>query len=215
VLDGETDGHGPVGEADTAAIRGLRIVGAAFAPPLLSDITRELAAAPDQAACLQLDLKAKREGLSGRAIAAFAATIGPVAKRCLLSGTDWDAVQALGAAVPYLRLGFDPLDIVKRRDLADRAAIAALLDEVAATAPAAAGFYLNYRFVLRALAQGINPVPRLQRSGALVDIWTLDSTTPGIGEVLGPILATGADQITTNDPVALARLWARIASGIA
>ncbi|HEV3177076.1 MAG TPA: glycerophosphodiester phosphodiesterase family protein, partial [Stellaceae bacterium] len=198
VLDGETDGHGRVGEADTAAIRGLRISGTAYAPPLLSDIARELAAAPNSSACLQLDLKEKREGLSLSAIEAFVATIGPVAQSCLLSGTDWHAVEALGAAVPSLRLGFDPLDLAKGRDLADRAAIAAFLEEVAATAPGAAGFYLNYRFVLRALAHGINPVPRLQQGGALVDIWTLDPTTPEICDVLEPILATGADQITTN-----------------
>ncbi|MFI5011821.1 MAG: glycerophosphodiester phosphodiesterase [Hyphomicrobiales bacterium] len=211
VLDRETDGRGRVGEADTAAIRGLRIAGAEYAPPLLAEVAREVAAAPDTGACLQLDLKEPRESLSPAAVVAFAAAIGPVAKSCLTSGTDWEAVQDLGTAVPSLRLGFDPLQLAEGRDLADRDSIAAFIEEVAATAPGAATFYLHYRFVLRALAHGINPVTRLKESGASVDIWTLDPTTPDISGVLPPILATGVDQITTNDPVAMARLCDRIA----
>jgi glycerophosphoryl diester phosphodiesterase len=212
VLDKETDGHGRVDEADAAAINRLRISGAEYAPPLLADIAREVAAAVDRGACLQLDLKEPRQGLSSGAVDAFAAAIGPVAERCLLSGTQWDAVQHLGAAVPLLRLGFDPLDLARGRDLADRERMAAFVDEVMATAPTAASFYLNYRLVLRALASGVDPVARLKESGASVDIWTLDPTMPEIGDVLPAILATGVDQITTNDPVAMARLWDRIVS---
>ena len=212
VLDKETNGHGRVDGVDTAAIGRLRISGAEYAPPLLADIAREVAAAVDMGACLQLDLKEPREGLSSAAVDAFAAAIGPITESCLLSGTQWDAVQHLGAAVPLLRLGFDPLDLARERDLADRARVAAFVDEVMATAPTAASFYLNYRLVLRVLANGVDPVARLKESGSTVDIWTLDPAMPEIGDVLPAILATGVDQITTNDPVAMARLWDRIAS---
>jgi glycerophosphoryl diester phosphodiesterase len=210
VLDRETDGHGPVCAVDAASIRKLRLAGAEYAPPLLADAAREIAAAPATHACLQLDLKERREALSPAAVESFARTIGPVAGTCLLSGTDWEAVRQLGAAIPSLRLGFDPLRLAEGRDLAGAESMAALVEEVAATAPEAAAFYLNHRFVMRALAIGIDPVKRLKRDGALIDIWTLDPTTPEIDAVLAAILAAGADQITTNDPVAMARLSQRV-----
>ena len=213
VLDRETDGHGPVRAADAAAIRKLRLAGAEHAPLLLADIAREIAAAPATVACLQLDLKERREALSPTAVGSFARTVGPVAGTCLLSGTDWEAIRALGAAIPSLRLGFDPLRLAEGRDLADAETMTALIDEVAATAPEAAAFYLNHRFVMRALAMGIDPVKRLKRNGALIDIWTLDPTTPHIKEVLAAVLAAGADQVTTNDPVAMAAFWKRIGAG--
>ena len=57
VLDEETDGAGPVARLDTAAARSLHIAGANYPPPLLTDMTAVLAAAPASDACLQLDLK--------------------------------------------------------------------------------------------------------------------------------------------------------------
>jgi glycerophosphoryl diester phosphodiesterase len=77
-------------------------------------------------------------------------------------------------------------------------------------APSAAAYYLDYRFVSAAVDRGVNAVRRLQVAGAMVDIWTLDPTTPEIETVLPAMIATGADQITTNDPVGLTTLWRRL-----
>ncbi|MEX0852855.1 MAG: glycerophosphodiester phosphodiesterase family protein [Bauldia sp.] len=212
-LDEETDGSGPVKAADTAAIGKLRISGSDYAPPLLDQIAREVAITPDAGGCLQIDLKEPAEGLSSRAIGRFAAAIAPVAGRCRLSGTDWNAVRTLAEAVPSLSLGFDPLDLAAGRGLADADSINAFVEEVAATAPAASAFYVHYRFVERALSFGINPVRRLKQNGAMVDIWTLDPSTPDIGDVLRRMVEAGADQITTNDPIEMAALWQRRARG--
>jgi glycerophosphoryl diester phosphodiesterase len=210
VLEEETNGAGPVTAADADAVRSLRIAGADFAPPLLAELALAIAAAASTAACLQFDLQEPRATLTVKAVANFAAAVGPVARACLLSGGDWAAVQQLGAHVPGLRLGYDPIDEMAHRQLDTAESISAFLEEVVAMAPSAATYYLDYRFVSAAVDRGVNAVRRLQVAGAMVDIWTLDPTTPEIETVLPAMIATGADQITTNDPVGLTTLWRRL-----
>ena len=213
-LEEETTGHGPVKAAETATIRSLSMLGGDYSPPFLADMALGVAAAPTARGCLQLDLKESAAGLSPAAIKHFATMITPVASGCLLSGTDWEAVCVLAASVPALRLGFDPLELAERRTFDDPGEIAAFAEEVAAIAPAAAVFYLNYQFVLRALDLGVNPLEPLKRNGAMVDVWTLDPTTPEIGGVLTRVIDAGADQITTNDPIGMARLWSGISGDV-
>ena len=113
----------------------------------------------------------------------------------------------LAAGIPGLRVGFDPCDIAETRDLTAPAAMAAFIDEVFAIAPEANAFYLYHRFVGAALQVGINPIEILKRNGAIVDVWTLDPGMPGVEDALALAIGAGADQITTNDPPGLARLW--------
>jgi len=207
VLDDETDGSGPVASADTTTIGGLRIAGADFAPPLLSDMTAALMAAPDTGALFQLDLKEPAATLTEAGVTAFAAAVGPVAHRCLLSGADFAAVSRLAEGVEGLRIGFDPCDMAETRDFATRQEIEAFVAEVFAIAPEADAFYLDHRFVDAALAFGINPVAPLKRNGAAVDVWTLDPDKRDVRRHLEQAITAGADQITTNDPAGLARLW--------
>jgi glycerophosphoryl diester phosphodiesterase len=207
VLDEETDGSGPVERATAATIRGLRIAGGDFAPPLLADVVAAVAAAPTRGALLQIDLKQPLPGLTPAAIARFATLVKPVAASCLLSGTEWAAVARLGVVVPGLRLGFDPLDMDDHQAALAGARIASLTSAMLATAPKAATYYLNYRLVLTALDLGIDLIGPLHAAGATVDAWTMDPTTPGIERLLPRIVASGADQITTNDPIAMAQLW--------
>ena len=209
-LDEETDGSGRVDAVDAEKISRLRIAGGDYPPPLLAAVAKELSATPPTGACLQIDLKQPREGISDRSAMRFAEIVGPVAERCLLSGTDWEAVVELGAAVPRLRLGFDPLNMAARRTLDRREVITDFVEEILRTAPSAAMFYLNYHFVVAALDRGINPIARLHEAGAKVDVWTLDPTTPGLGDLLPLIVDAGADQITSNDPFGLARSWSRL-----
>lgn len=208
VLDEETDGKGPVAALDATAARRLHIGGASYPPPLLTDMTAVVAAAPASDACLQLDLKEPAATLTEAGVARFAEAIAPVADRCLLSGTEYDAVTRLAAGIPGLRVGFDPCDLAETRDLTSRAAMAAFVDEVFAIAPEANAFYLYHRFVSAALRLGINPLETLKQNGAMIDVWTLDPDTPGGRDSLADAIGAGADQITTNDPPGLARLWA-------
>lgn len=207
VLDEETDGSGPVAALRSGDAAALRIRGAGYSPPLLAALAAVVAAAPASQALLQLDLKEPAATLTERAVRAFAAAVGPVASRCLLSGCEWPAVARLGAAVPGLRLGYDPYEAAAGRPLDTADAIAALAQETLATAPDAACFYLWHRTASAALDQGVNPIAILQERGAMVDVWTLDPSTPDIASILPRMVAAGADQITTNDPFALQALW--------
>jgi glycerophosphoryl diester phosphodiesterase len=207
MLDEETDGSGPVAGVSSDAIRRLRIAGSDYPPPLLAHVASVVAAARASKACLQIDLKEPAGALTRRAIRGFAETIAPIAPTCLLSGTEWTAVERLGAGVPRLRLGYDPYDVAEGRRLDDGDSIAAFVDEVFATAPAAHTFYLYHRFVGAALAHGVDPIAILKSAAAKIDVWTLDPTMPEIETMLPRMVAAGADQITTNDPIGMARLW--------
>jgi glycerophosphoryl diester phosphodiesterase len=205
-LDEETDGTGPVAALDSVAARRLRIAGADYAPPLLTELTAALSSA-SSGVCLQIDLKEAAAGFNERAIAAFRSAVAPVAHRCLLSGTDWQAVQRLGKGIPDLRLGFDPYDIAEGRTFVSNSDFEALVAEVWRIAPDADAFYLYHAFVTAALAEGCNPIEKLKANRAMIDVWTLDPTTPDLIEILIACIAAGADQITTNDPPGMARLW--------
>ncbi|MEX0697707.1 MAG: hypothetical protein WD099_09195 [Dongiaceae bacterium] len=206
MLDGETSGTGAVAAIDTPAAQRLRIAGTDYAPPLLAELTAALSSAsPD--VCLQIDLKEATAGITDRAIAAFRSAVAPVARHCLLSGTDWQAVQRLGANVPNLRLGFDPYDIAEGRTFVSASDFEAFVADVWRIAPDADAFYLYHAFVTAALAEGCNPIETLKADRAMIDVWTLDPTTPDVIEILVACIAAGADQITTNDPPGMARLW--------
>jgi glycerophosphoryl diester phosphodiesterase len=208
-LAGETDGAGPVSLADSAAIRRLRVIGSDGPPPLLTDVADQVGTTGFSSASLQLDLKEPLAGITDRAVSRFADAVGPIARMCVLSGTDWSAVRRLGSAIPRLRLGWDPLDLLAARasDLVGGEAVAPFIDEMLTVAGEAAWFYLHHGFVTTALSHGVNPVARLKANGANVDVWTLDPDTPDIATVMGVVLTAGADQITTNDPLGLAELW--------
>jgi glycerophosphoryl diester phosphodiesterase len=205
-LDDETNGTGPASAIDTAAARQLRIAGGGYAPPLLADIAAALPAAP-RGALLQLDLKEDADGITDEAVASFASIVSPVAAHCVLSGDDWQAVRRLGAGVPDLRLGFDPYALAEGRTFEHASDFEAFVANVWRIAPRADAFYLYHAFVTAALAKGCNPVKTLKAGGAFVDVWTLDPAMPGVVDILEACTAAGADQITTNDPPRLARLW--------
>ena len=205
-LDRETDGVGPVRAIDAEAVRRLRIAGADYPPPLLTDLTAALAdVAPGT--CLQFDLKEDVGDISDDAIASFAAAVAPLARHCLVSGEDWQAVQRLGTGVPGLRLGYDPCRDIEKRTFARPSDIEAFVVGALETAPRADAFYIHHGLVTAGLVHGINPIAALKANGAFVDVWTLDPTTPDAARILAHVVAAGADQVTTNDPPGLARLW--------
>lgn len=205
-LDRETDGTGPVRSADTEAVRRLRIAGADYPPPLLTELTAALTEAAPSAR-LQFDLKEDVGEITKAGVAAFAEAVTPVARHCLLSGEDWQAVRRLGAGVAGLRLGYDPCRDIETRTFARPSDISGFAAEALETAPKADAFYIHHGLVTAGLALGVNAIAALKTSGAFVDVWTLDPTTPEAARILADVVAAGANQITTNDPPGLARLW--------
>jgi len=207
-LAGETDGTGPVARLRADEARQLRIKTGDFAPMLLSDLVSALEGSRP-GACLQIDLKAEPGAVTKQAAARFAALVDPVARHCLLSGPDWAAVTNLGASVAGLRLGYDPSDLLAELAPFGRSEIEATLKGVRRDTPGAAAYYLSHEIVAAAMKAGINPVGALQDRGAMLDVWTLDPTTPYCPERLAMAAEAGADQITTNDPDGIAAIWAR------
>ena len=148
---------------------------------------------------------------------------------------DWN-LRTLRRVAPELEIGFDPafyLDVPVgeflrlpvrtnaygylddhplgyRRVLPTPRYLADRLEAVSYLVPGAKEFYLRKEFVLKALDDGFNPIEFLHRlhPGTTVDVWTLDAEEENAREKLLRLLRAGVDQITTNTPVKLARLFA-------
>ncbi|MFE0754378.1 glycerophosphodiester phosphodiesterase [Inquilinus sp. NPDC058860] len=211
-LDRETTGRGAVAAATSSDLRALRMRGKDGTPTeerllLLEDLAELATAGADPATLVQLDLKEADAALDGRSVDAFRSVLAPVAGRFILSGGDWTAVRRLGAAVPGLRLGFDPCDddtlgtLVAAAD-AERF-IAAALDH----APDATMIYLSWPIVLRADALGVDLIASCHAAGRTVDAWTLNPDHPGAAAALARLVALRADQITTDAPGVLEALF--------
>lgn len=211
-LDAETTGTGPVAGHTTAEIGNLRQRandGQPLDDPVLSlaelvGIAGPLLPAGPGDGRIQLDLK---ERLATLRVSpeAFAATLGRQAGWFSLSGDDWAAVERL--TVPGLRLGYDPWDLIEQ-GLAPAEVIRRTLDGAAH----ASIIYLHYRFLLGCLQAGMDPVASLQAAGRRVDAWTVDPDLPDIADLLRRLVAAGVDQITTNDPLTLERIWREAAA---
>lgn len=212
-LDAETTETGPVATRTAAEIGQLRQRAndkKALAEPVLSLAELVAIAGPllppgPGDGRIQLDLKEQRETLRVTP-GAFAATLDRHASWFTLSGDDWEAVGAL--AVPGLRLGYDPWTLIERGLPPDEVVRQAL-----ATAAPASTIYLHHPFLVAALDGGGNPVAALHAAGRRVDAWTVDPDLPDIGGLLRRLVGAGVDQITTNDPLALERIW-REATGL-
>ena len=71
------------------------------------------------------------------------------------------------------------------------------------TAPEAAIIYLDYRIVLASVASGYDMIGGLQAGGKEVDAWTFDITSPKSLAELSSLIASGVDQISSNDSISL------------
>ena len=67
--------------------------------------------------------------------------------------------------------------------------------------------------MLAALDAGVNLVTAVTVAGAQVDAWTIDADRPDLQDVLRRLMAAGCQQITSNDPQALAPVIADIVAG--
>lgn len=206
-LDAETMARGPVAaltaaELATVPMRGSD--GRARAEPVLSlaelaaTVARHLPPGGGDGR-IQLDLK-ERRSTCPVSRERLAGVLGAHASWFTLSGDDWAAVTAL--AVPGLHLGYDPWDLSERGLPAE-----AVLKATLHIARGARIVYLHHPFLLAALDQGVDPVAALHAAACRVDAWTVDPDRSDLAGVLHRLAAAGVDQITTNDPCALARTW--------
>ncbi|KGM33537.1 glycerophosphodiester phosphodiesterase [Inquilinus limosus] len=204
-LDRETTGRGPVAAATFADLRALHMRGKDGTPTgerllLLEDLAELAATGADTATLVQLDLKETDAALDDRNVDAFRSALAPVAGRFILSGGDWAAVRRLGAAMPGLRLGFDPCDDGTLATLHSAADAGRFIATALDRAPEAAMIYLSYPIVLRADTLGVDLIAACHAAGRTVDAWTLNPDHPGAAAALARLVALRADQITTDAP---------------
>ena len=207
VLETETSGKGSIAAAPVAELRSLRMRGPDGAvtgePLLLLDDLVAIARNGHRNAVVQFDLKEQLADLDEATISSFARLAAPNADRFLLSGDDWNAVRTIGQRVEGLKLGFDPSDLPEARGLASASDFSNFVAFTLHTAPNATTIYIEYRLVLASLAVGYDMIAGLHTGGKIVDAWTFDVTSPDSSADLSRLIASGIDQISSNDSVAL------------
>lgn len=210
-LDRETDGHGPVIAAGPEVLRRLKlrrpsgeITGEKVL--LLDDLAALVRAGPVHPETLiQLDLKVGAEAIDAATVEAFANVLAGVAPHFILSGGDRAAVARLCRATAGLNLGFDPCDDATVAEIEAGADLDAFVAEALAALPEASLIYLDYRAVLAGERRGSDLIAAFHAAGKRIDAYTLDLDHVGTDDSLGRLIELKADQITTNEPDAMAR----------
>lgn len=211
-LDRETTGSGRVGDATRAEIEALRQRapdGTALpeAPLFLDEVVAAVAATEVcRPALVQLDVKSRADALTPRVVEQLARLLRDSADAFIVSAHDWPTVQRIVTAVPGLHAGFDPLALYPRSFDLDADGFRAVAARALETAPEASIFYAEAALLLAARGQGVDLVRELSRSGADVDAWTIDADHPRLHDVLRTLIASGCQQITSNDPELLAAI---------
>ncbi len=210
-LDRETDGRGPVLATAPDELRELKLRRPS------GEITEEKVLLLDDLAALvrggsvhpetliQLDLKVGNDGISTEAVEAFAKVMAGVAPHFILSGGDKDAVARLGRATAGLNIGFDPCSDDTVSDIVAGSDLGVFVTNALMAIPEASLIYLNYRAVLAADQRGFDLIGAFHVAGKRIDAYTLDLHHPGADDSLKRLLELKADQITTNEPDAVAR----------
>ncbi|PIO96933.1 glycerophosphodiester phosphodiesterase [Pleomorphomonas carboxyditropha] len=210
-LDRETDGHGPVIAAGPDALRRLKlrrpsgeITGEKVL--LLDDLAALVRAGPVHPETLiQLDLKVGAEAIDAATVEAFANVLAGVAPHFILSGGDRAAVARLGRATAGLHLGFDPCNDGTVAAIEAGADLDAFVADALAALPEASLVYLDYRAVLAADRRGVDLIAAFHAAGRRIDAYTLDLDHRDADASLKRLIELEADQITTNEPDAVAR----------
>ncbi len=238
-LDRETTGTGKVARYTAASLHALRLRGSDEAPALLSDFV-PLLVAHRRPLKVQVDLK-DAFPLSAEEAGAFLRAIAPLSTNTHLSvvvgcAGDWN-LRALRRLHPALAVGLDillyldvpvpefprlPLRVNVYGYLDDHPLgyaptlpvseyLVDRLESLCTLVPGAGEVYLRAEFILKAIADGINPIEVIRRqlgTAVVVDAWTLNADHPRVGEVLQSLLRAGVDQITTDSAHQLATLLA-------
>lgn len=215
-LEGETTGHGPIRATLPEAIRGLTLLEGGHPPILSEDLATMLEAAhPD--ALLQFDMKDELAVIGARGMDHLAAYFASAGSSIIVSGADLDLIVAVKQRLPDLKRGIDPTDKLMEiyRGQGLKAVEADLRDDMAGpTEPDT--IYLAWQLVLQAAKDGLDLIGLCHDAGRLVDAWTFNLKNPDAGfddeeaRDFAALMALKPDQITTDEPVATERAWARI-----
>ncbi|GGE20441.1 glycerophosphoryl diester phosphodiesterase [Aureimonas endophytica] len=207
-----TTGRGPVAAAGRETLRGLRLAAPDGAPTdhpvlLLEDLARIMARAGGHPeALLQLDMKTPAAAIGPADAAAFAETVGPVARWMILSSGDAASAALLSRACPELRLGYDPCHDDSAAELRASGDFSGFVAQAVAAAPEAGMIYLDHELVLLAEERGFDLVGAFHGEGRTVDAYTIASAAPENLRTVERLLALKVDQITTDDPEGLEAL---------
>jgi hypothetical protein len=174
----------------------------------LADLVRGGSVHPDT--LIQLDLKVGDDVVSDAAVEAFAEVMAGVAPHFILSGGDKDAVARLGRATAGLNLGFDPCNDDTVSAIVAGGDLGTFVNDALAALPEAGLIYLDYRAVLAADRRGFDLIATFHAAGKRIDAYTLDLHHPGADDSLRRLIELKADQITTNEPDAVARRAAEL-----
>jgi len=232
VLEGQTDGSGPVAAATAGQVRSLRYKrqGTLTGEPvgLLSQALALIQGYPHFRE-LQLDLKIS-PALTDAALEYLLRMLEPVkALVRVTSGADW-TLRRLRALDADLALGFDPLLYLEVGDPGEEVPpfrqgaygywddhplaarrwgptaeyLAAHAEALWVQAPAHAVWYIHALLLERALDDGFDWIAYLHGRSTPVDAWTLDVGKAGHPALARRLAAAGVDRITTNDAPRLA-----------
>ncbi|MEN3147972.1 glycerophosphodiester phosphodiesterase family protein [Neorhizobium sp. IRAMC:178] len=215
-LEGETTGHGPIRATLPEAIRGLTLLEGGHPPILSEDLATMLETAhPD--ALLQFDMKDELAVIGARGMDHLADYFASAGSSIIVSGADLDLIVAVKQRLPDLKRGIDPTDKLMEiyRGQGLKAVEADLRDDMAGpTEPDT--IYLAWQLVLQAAKDGLDLIGLCHDAGRLVDAWTFNLKNPDAGfddeeaRDFAALMALKPDQITTDEPVATERAWARI-----
>lgn len=208
-LERETTGTGRVRDTSAATLRQLQLRDNAGQPIadhvlLLEDLAALIArdgAHPD--GLLQLDFKEDAAALTDDVVASFATALAPVARHFILSSGDAAAVRRLTAAVPGLRIGYDPCHKGAIDSLRATGDYPAFVAAAIADAPDAELDYLEFALVLAAEDAGFDLVAAFHAHGRRIDAYTIRASDPASLKIVERLLALRVDQITTDDPEGL------------
>ncbi|PKZ64675.1 glycerophosphodiester phosphodiesterase [Gordonia terrae] len=211
-VDHATTGTGTVSALPASYLRDLHLRDNTGRPIedrvlLLEDLT-ELFDGVDIAptASLQLDFKEDDAALDPAAVAVFARSVAPHARHYILSCGDAAAVETLTSAAPGIRIGYDPCHhgaaeaAIRSRDFDG------FVDRAVAASPDAEMVYLENRLILAADRRGHDLIGAFHENRRLVDGYTVTRVGPRVAPDIRRLLDLRIDQITTDDPEAMATL---------
>ncbi|AFR47486.1 glycerophosphodiester phosphodiesterase [Gordonia sp. KTR9] len=211
-VDHATTGTGAVSALPASYLRELHLRDNSGRPIddrvlLLEDLT-DLFDGVDIAptASLQLDFKEDDAALDVAAVEVFARSVAPHAGHYILSCGDAAAVETLTSAAPGVRIGYDPCHHGAAEAALRSGDFDGFVDRAVAASPDAEMVYLENRLILAADRRGHDLIGAFHERGRLVDGYTVTRVGPRVAPEIRRLLELRVDQITTDDPEALATL---------
>lgn len=201
LLENETTGVGFVASAKSEDIIQLQMLEAPNEVPLLFDqVVKILESISFHSEfLLQLDLKGS---ITEDGINQLALLVSPVADNIIVGGNNWSSIVKLATIIPNIKLGYTLPGHFK----GDQSAWNNFIEHHMNEASLAQTLYISWDLFTDSVDDGINLVEKLKKKNFIVDCWTVNLGHHSCKD-LRVILESGIDQITTNTPIALARMW--------